>query len=121
MTDTSTSSNNACTYTRHFSLGNLPLQTCQQSSFVDAGRHRRVDRRDGRREVLERVFQHSSNMVPFGESLNRRLGPIVDRRRPRLDMPLRLLDFLSDRATGLGDQESAPLTRRRTAVRARQA
>jgi hypothetical protein len=55
-----------------FSLGDLPLQTRQQSPFVDAGRHRRVDRRHGRSQVLDRIFQHPRNMVPFAESLNRR-------------------------------------------------
>src|SRR3977135_1796351 len=42
-----------------FSLESLPFQTCQQSAFVDAERHRRVDRGHGCSQVLERTFRHS--------------------------------------------------------------
>src|ERR1700716_531147 len=61
-----------------FSLENLPFQTCQQSAFVDAERHRRVDRGHGCSQVLERTLRHPRNMVPFGESLNRRPRFIVN-------------------------------------------
>lgn len=45
-----------------FSLGNLPLQTCQQSALVDARGHRRVDRRHGRNQGLKRTLRHPHNM-----------------------------------------------------------
>lgn len=41
-----------------FLFGNVPLQTCQQRAFVDASRHRRVDRRHGCSQVLERTLRH---------------------------------------------------------------
>lgn len=55
-----------------FSLGNLPLQTGQQRAFVDASRHRRVDRRHGCSQGRERIFRHPRNMRAFGASLKRR-------------------------------------------------
>lgn len=53
-----------------FSFVDVALQTGQQSVLVDAVRHRRVDRRHGGSQVLERIFQHPRNMGLFGESLN---------------------------------------------------
>lgn len=63
-----------------FSLGNLSFQACQQRAFVDASRHRRVDRGHGCGQVLECISRHPRNMGPFGESLNRRPRQIVSFR-----------------------------------------
>jgi hypothetical protein len=94
MTETSTSSNNACTYTRHFRFEILAFQTCQQSVFVDAEGHRRVDRGHGCSQVLERTLRHPRNMVPFGESLNRRPCFIVNSWRGWPDKPLITLRYI---------------------------
>lgn len=55
----------------------VTFQTCQQSIFVDAGWHRRIDRSHGCSQVLERTLRHPRNMVSFGERLNRRPCCIV--------------------------------------------
>src|ERR1700756_5433732 len=47
-----------------FSLENFPFQTCQQSAFVDAERHRRVDCGHGCSQVLERILRQANSSPP---------------------------------------------------------
>lgn len=79
MTETSTSSNNACTYTRHFRSEISPFRHASRvSSSMLAGIGVLIVVTAAVR-FLNASFDIPFNMVPFAESLNRRLRLVVNR------------------------------------------